>query len=559
MSRAYVFAGMSLLLILPAVLLAGSFLSMIHTGDIATYLGLRGDVVSYAYKNIQNNFEIAACSYFLLTNDTAAIRGNLTQVWTPYVEANFSTGLGITVSIDESKINVTYDSATDSIKVGNVNNIDAAIPMNITVAGIRHDLGLKAVQIYRSCGRETTAAAETQTPSVTLFLHKQGTSYYMDANDPGCTGTNRVETISAGGSRVWEQSPAFNTSFNITGNIDVYLYLKPSTPYPTVTVKLYYGSSTLGSPVGYLVDNESWYVFTFTGVAGTVVPASTPLKLNVSVSGAGLVEVWYDYCDYNSGIVIPGSQTTGAADTTPPVIKNVLVKKITNSSATIVWTTDESSDSLVRYSNGTAAGYNSSNATFHSVTLTGLASSTTYSFQVESTDSSNNRATDNNGGAYYSFTTTSGSEVKEILWVDGAVSGPDKDAINANVSILRYFNDNQYVVVDGNEEDVVSFENASSIVSYVTSAMLYWADVRESGNPLRNLTLGNGSAWNWASYEANAPSSLTTYNLNVTSYFLGSSTDSVDLGNILLKYRNKDNSKKIDWDQAYLNVTYYTP
>lgn len=559
MSRAYVFVGMSLLLILPAILLAGSFLSMIHTGDIATSLALRSDVVSYAYKNIQNNFEIAACSYFLLTNDTAAIRGNLTQVWTPYVEANFSTGLGITVSIDESKINVTYDSATDSIKVGNVNNMDAAIPMNITVAGIRHDLGLKAVQIYRSCGRETTAAAETQTPSVTLFLHKQGNNYIMDTTDPPCTSTERT-TISAGESRVWQQSPAFNTSFNITGNIDVYLYLKPSTPtYPTVTVKLYYGSSTLGSPVGYLVDNESWYVFTFTGVAGTVVPASTPLKLNVSVSGANSwVEVWYDYCDYNSGIVIPGSQTTGAADTTPPVIKNVLVKKITSSSATIVWTTDESSDSLVRYSNGTAAGYNSSNATFHSVTLTGLASSTTYSFQVESTDSSNNRATDNNGGAYYSFTTTSGSEVKEILWVDGAVSGPDKDAINANVSILRYFNDNQYVVVDGNEEDVVSFENASSTVSYVTSAMLYWADVRESGSPSRNLTLGNLTG-NWSSYQSNAPNTLTVSTLNVSSYFLSSTNDAVDLGNILLRYRNRDATKKIDWDQAYLNVTYYTP
>ncbi|MCK4757107.1 MAG: PKD domain-containing protein [Thermoplasmata archaeon] len=98
-------------------------------------------------------------------------------------------------------------------------------------------------------------------------------------------------------------------------------------------------------------------------------------------------------------------------DKTPPVISSVLVSNIGDASATITWTTDEPSDSTVNYSinsdlTSNSTVYDATMTTSHSVALTGLTPSTTYYFEVSSSDELNNTATDNNGLAYYSFTTT---------------------------------------------------------------------------------------------------------------------------------------------------------
>jgi hypothetical protein len=83
-------------------------------------------------------------------------------------------------------------------------------------------------------------------------------------------------------------------------------------------------------------------------------------------------------------------------DTTPPVISGVLATAITANSATIVWTTDEASTSVVRYGPTLAYGSTASVAglaTSHSVKLVGLAQSRTYRFRVESADGAGNTAT----------------------------------------------------------------------------------------------------------------------------------------------------------------------
>lgn len=103
---------------------------------------------------------------------------------------------------------------------------------------------------------------------------------------------------------------------------------------------------------------------------------------------------------------------TPTPDTNPPVISNVAASEITDTSATIIWTTDEVSDSEVNYGISTALGTivsDSALVTTHSITLTGLTPDTAYYFEVKSTDSSGNPATDNNNGAYYTFTTITSS------------------------------------------------------------------------------------------------------------------------------------------------------
>ena len=80
---------------------------------------------------------------------------------------------------------------------------------------------------------------------------------------------------------------------------------------------------------------------------------------------------------------------------TPPVISAVAISNISNSSATISWTTDKPSDSAVEY---WPAGQNASLSalndlgTLHSLTLNGLQKLTQYYFLVKSCDSDGNQA-----------------------------------------------------------------------------------------------------------------------------------------------------------------------
>lgn len=87
---------------------------------------------------------------------------------------------------------------------------------------------------------------------------------------------------------------------------------------------------------------------------------------------------------------------SGPPDTTPPVISGEQAGSITASSASITWTTDEASNSVVEYGLTTSYGSttsNPANVTSHSVGLTSLAANTIYHYRVKSTDAAGNTAT----------------------------------------------------------------------------------------------------------------------------------------------------------------------
>ena len=93
---------------------------------------------------------------------------------------------------------------------------------------------------------------------------------------------------------------------------------------------------------------------------------------------------------------IPLDDVSGPPDTTPPVISNIQASGITISAATITWTTDEASNSVVEYGLTTAYGStasNASNVTSHSIPLTSLNANTLYHYRVTSTDGAGNPAT----------------------------------------------------------------------------------------------------------------------------------------------------------------------
>ena len=88
--------------------------------------------------------------------------------------------------------------------------------------------------------------------------------------------------------------------------------------------------------------------------------------------------------------------TAPPTDSEPPIITNVVVSSITETSAVITWATDEPGTSQVEY--GTTTGYGSTTAldedlvTSHGMTLTSLAGDTTYHFGVKSQDECGNEA-----------------------------------------------------------------------------------------------------------------------------------------------------------------------
>ncbi|MCL5781960.1 MAG: right-handed parallel beta-helix repeat-containing protein [Patescibacteria group bacterium] len=104
----------------------------------------------------------------------------------------------------------------------------------------------------------------------------------------------------------------------------------------------------------------------------------------------------------NTSCSLPKNTNT---DTGQPQISSVNVSSVTPASATISWSTDETSTSQVSYgltnAYGSNSGLNSTQTTSHTVSLTGLNPNTTYHFKVISTDSSGNTSQSSD----YSFTT----------------------------------------------------------------------------------------------------------------------------------------------------------
>jgi hypothetical protein len=91
-----------------------------------------------------------------------------------------------------------------------------------------------------------------------------------------------------------------------------------------------------------------------------------------------------------------------------PNISAVSATNITDTSATITWTTDALGNSTVHYGNSTPPSLIASNSTFvtsHSITLTGLTPDTLYYYDVSSSNSEGTTTVSPGNSTYYTFTT----------------------------------------------------------------------------------------------------------------------------------------------------------
>ncbi|MFZ2970497.1 MAG: hypothetical protein WA063_05080 [Minisyncoccia bacterium] len=102
--------------------------------------------------------------------------------------------------------------------------------------------------------------------------------------------------------------------------------------------------------------------------------------------------VWYSGITSQSTASCGGGGGSGYVDSTAPAISNISVTAGTTT-ATIIWTTNESSISWVAYGTSTSYGLEASTTAYntsHSLTLVNLLTSTTYHYQIKSKDSAGN-------------------------------------------------------------------------------------------------------------------------------------------------------------------------
>jgi hypothetical protein len=151
-------------------------------------------------------------------------------------------------------------------------------------------------------------------------------------------------------------------------------------------------------------DANSQFALDFEMSGFSIVGTSTgvPSGSSVSVLWEGLETdtsyEWHVVVTDSTGKTATGpvwTFTTGGGDVAPPVLSGIAATSVTETSAAIVWTTDEPSDSRVDY--GLDPGYGSQAAdgglvVSHSVALAGLAAGTIYHYRVSSQDASGNLA-----------------------------------------------------------------------------------------------------------------------------------------------------------------------
>lgn len=185
----------------------------------------------------------------------------------------------------------------------------------------------------------------------------------------------------------------FTFTINNTSSVDDISWIKVTRPSSNFTLGGFTSLSGWGSSIASdtitltygTVGPESSMSFGINVTSGSSEAPSANWTVQTSDNEDGADAV---SCSGSLGTAISGA----GADTTAPTISNIVVSNISDTQATISWTTDESATSVVDY--GTTDEYGSSatgdTGTSHSVAISSLTANTTYHYNVRSVDGSSN-------------------------------------------------------------------------------------------------------------------------------------------------------------------------
>lgn len=202
---------------------------------------------------------------------------------------------------------------------------------------------------------------------------------------------------------------------------------------PSITALAVSSVTTTGAELSVTTDSDATCRVGYTDVAYGSLPyvmtgASTAHSYTFSgLSSGTLYDVFVRCSDASSNVSTASHEafTTVSDDTTGPTIQGIQATSVGVNSVTIEWVTDENATSQVEY--GTTSGYGSLSAsdvtadnTNHSVTLTGLDSSSTYHFRVISNDALANSST--SGDNTFETTFDDSAAVLEVTGISATQS-----------------------------------------------------------------------------------------------------------------------------------------
>ena len=223
-------------------------------------------------------------------------------------------------------------------------------------------------------------------------------------------------------------------------------------------------------------------------------------------------------------------------DTTPPAISSVEAGNINDTSATINWTTDEPSNSIVEYGETSGSHPNSASnetlVTTHQIKLTGLTPGTKHYYIVKSQDAAGNQQT----SSEYNFTTTGTSFT--ILLVDDDDGGTYETSFQSALDAKGYSYDNWSITGSGNPgTTLLNYD----VVIWFTSDDYDTAGPSEGTLSPANRDslgayLGNGGklfiTGQDIGYDANAGGWLAWYNTNLHANYLADDSGIANLDGI---------------------------
>ncbi len=234
-----------------------------------------------------------------------------------------------------------------------------------------------------------------------------------------------------------------------------------------------------------------------TGTSFSAAEAYATTKAWTLTTGAGTKTVYVQFKD-TIGNWSGSSTDTITLDTAAPAVSGVGSSNLSNTSATISWTTNEPATSQVEYgtttSYGTLTSLDATLVTSHSVVIAGLASQTPYNYRVRSRDSAGNEGVGSNG----TFTTLSGPDTTAPSTPTGlaaVVMSPSQinlswNAATDNVGVTGYlvYRDTNQVATPS----TTSFQNtgltAGTTYSYTVAARDAAGNISAQSVPVTTAT-----------------------------------------------------------------------
>ena len=239
-----------------------------------------------------------------------------------------------------------------------------------------------------------------------------------------------------------------------------------------------YGTTSSYGRTQSLAENVTWHTVTLTGLSG-----STAYNFRV-----GSMDVAGNGPTFSGNVTFT---TKATPDTTAPQITGApTVARLTDTTAAIVWSTNEPANAIVEYGTSTAYGLVQTigeKTTFHAVMLTGLSESTTYNFRVGSVDGAGNGPTYSGNASFKTYATpdtappqiTSAPTVESLEDTTAVITWSTNEPSN---SIVEYGTSTAYGLVESKAESAGTHRVSLSGLSASTTYSFRVASVDASGN-----------------------------------------------------------------------------